>query len=66
MWRRRKTTVTTPNATGTAWNDFLDTNGDGTVDAGDDPQVMPVTVRIRWRSNTGIKTKHFSAVMGRR
>jgi type II secretory pathway pseudopilin PulG len=54
------------NATGTAWDDFLDTNGDTFVDAADDPQVMPVTVRIRWQSQTGVITRYFSAIIGRR
>lgn len=57
---------TAAGMTGTGWNDFLDTNGNGTVDITDDPQVMPVTVRIRWRTRSGIRTHYFSAVIGRR
>ena len=55
-----------PNAVGTGWNDYLDTNGDGLVTGADDPQLMPVSVRIRWRSPSGIATQYYSAIIGRR
>lgn len=51
---------------GTGWNDFLDTNGDGIVDGADAPRILPVTVRIRWRSRSGVVTRYFSTVVGRR
>lgn len=47
-------------------NDFLDTNLDGVVDGADTPTLMPVTVRIRWRSRNGIVTQYFSTIVGRR
>lgn len=47
-------------------NDFLDTTGDGVVDAADDPSLMPVTVRIQWRSRAGVITQYFSTVIGLR
>jgi type II secretory pathway pseudopilin PulG len=53
-------------ATGTGWNDYVDTNNNGSVELGDDPQLMPVTLRIRWRSRTGVSTQYFSAIIGRR
>ena len=46
--------------------DFLDTNGDGWVDGTDDPSVVPVTVRVRWRSRNGIVTQYYSTVLGTR
>jgi prepilin-type N-terminal cleavage/methylation domain-containing protein len=46
--------------------DFLDTNGDGGVSAADNPSLMPVTVRIRWRSRSGVITEYFSTVLGLR
>jgi prepilin-type N-terminal cleavage/methylation domain-containing protein len=55
-----------PGATGTAWTDFLNTNGDTVVDAADDPQLMPVTVRIRWRTRHGVVTQYFSTIIGNR
>ncbi len=54
------------NATGTAWNDYLDTNGDGFVTSADDPQIMPVSVRIRWRAPSGVTTQYYSAIIGKR
>ena len=51
---------------GTGWDDYMDTNTDGMVNTTDDPQLMAVTVRIRWRSRSGITTHYFSAVVGRR
>ena len=44
--------------------DYLDTNADGVVDGTDTPSLMPVTVRIRWRSRAGIITEYFSTVIG--
>jgi hypothetical protein len=49
---------------GTLADDYLDTNRDGFVDENDSPSLMPVTVRIRWRSGHGIVTEYFSAVIG--
>jgi len=57
---------TAPDAEGTAWTDFLNTNGDTVVDLADEPQIMPVTVRIRWRTRHGIVTQYFSTVIGNR
>jgi len=51
-------------AEGPAGVDFLDTNGDGNVTAADTPSLMPVTVRVRWRSRSGIITEYFSTVLG--
>ncbi|MHC4779976.1 MAG: type IV pilus modification PilV family protein [Planctomycetota bacterium] len=51
---------------GAASTDYLDTDGDGGVDATDTPSLMPVTVRVRWRSRTGVITQYFSTVVGRR
>ena len=51
---------------GTGWNDYIDTNGDGFVNALDDPRIMPVTIRIRWRAQSGMATKYFSTIIGRR
>ena len=51
---------------GPAANDYLDTNGDNVVDAGDTPSLMPVTVRVRWQSRTGVITQYFSTIVGRR
>lgn len=51
---------------GLARNDFLDTNGDGVANGADTPSLMPVTVRVRWRSRSGIVTEYFSTVIGRR
>jgi hypothetical protein len=53
-------------AAGTAWNDYLDTNGDGLVTSADDPQLMPVSVRLRWRSQSGVTTQYYSAIIGKR
>jgi type II secretory pathway pseudopilin PulG len=47
-------------------SDFLDTNGDGLVNGSDNPSLMPVTVRVRWRSRSGIVTEYFSTVIGLR
>ena len=44
---------TMANQSGTGWNDFIDTTGEGVVNASDDPQVMAVTVRMRWRREYG-------------
>lgn len=55
-----------PNTTGTGWDDFLDTNNSGAVSSLDDPQVMPVTVRVRWRSSARMMTEYFSTVIGLR
>ena len=58
---------TVANMTGsTAWDDYIDTNNDGVVDDKDEPQIMPVTIRIRWRSRSGMSTHYFSATIGRR
>lgn len=54
------------NTDGTGWNDYLDTNTDGKVDSTDDPQLMGVSVRIRWRTSSGLSTQYFSAVIGKR
>ncbi len=53
-------------ATGTGWNDYLDTNNDGAVDSADDPQLLLITIRIRWRSPSGVRTNYFSTIIGRR
>jgi prepilin-type N-terminal cleavage/methylation domain-containing protein len=47
-----------------AGGDFFDTDGDGDYDDDDDPSIMPVTVRIRWKSRSGVRTEHFSTVLG--
>lgn len=49
--------------TGTAWDDYFDTDGDGAYNSLDDPRLMPVTVRIRWRSRSAVVTKYFSTVV---
>jgi len=49
-----------------ARNDFLDTNGDGNVDGADRPSIMPVTIRLRWRSHSGIVTEYFNTIVGDR
>jgi prepilin-type N-terminal cleavage/methylation domain-containing protein len=49
---------------GPAGADFIDTNGDGIVNAVDTPSLMPVTIRVRWRSRSGIITEYFSTVLG--
>jgi hypothetical protein len=46
--------------------EFLDTNGDGNVDGGDRPSIMPVTVRLRWRSHSGVVTEYFNTIVGDR
>ena len=51
---------------GTAWDDYLDTNGDGLVTSTDEPQLMPVSLRIRWRAPSGVTTQYYSAIIGRR
>jgi hypothetical protein len=51
---------------GTSWDDFLDTNNDGLLTLIDDPKVLPVTVRVRWRTNSGMMTQYFSSVIGNR
>ncbi len=48
---------------GTAWDDFFDTNGDGAYNSLDEPRLMPVTVRIRWRSRSAVVTRYFSTVV---
>lgn len=53
-------------ATGTDWDDYLDTNDDGIVDSEDNPQLMPITIRIRWHSSSGVRTNYFSTIIGRR
>jgi hypothetical protein len=52
--------------TGTGWDDYLDTNNDGAVDGADDPQLLLITIRIRWRSSSGVRTNYFSTIIGRR
>ena len=44
--------------------DYLDTDVPVGVDALDNPTVMPVTVRVRWRSRNGILTEYFSTIIG--
>jgi len=51
---------------GINWTDFIDTNGDSLVNSGDSPQLMPVTLRLRWRTRTGMTTQYFSALIGQR
>lgn len=57
---------TMANMSGTAWDDYIDTNTDGVVNDLDEPQIMAVTVRIRWRSHSGLNTRYFSGIIGRR
>jgi hypothetical protein len=47
-----------------AVSDYLDTNLNGSVDGADTPTIMPVTVRIRWRSHSSVVTEYFSTVIG--
>jgi type II secretory pathway pseudopilin PulG len=51
---------------GTGWDDFLDTNKNGFVESTDDPQLMAVTVRVRWQPHSGVATQYYSAVIGKR
>jgi type II secretory pathway pseudopilin PulG len=57
---------TMADAAGTGWDDYLDTNGDGAVNGLDEPQLMPVTLRLRWRTHSGVTTQYFSAIIGNR
>ena len=45
-------------------NEYLDTDGNGTVNGADSPNLMPVTVRIRWRSRSAIVSEYYSTVVG--
>jgi type II secretory pathway pseudopilin PulG len=58
--------LTMIGAEGPAQVDYLDTNLDGFVNGADTPSLMPVTVRVRWRSRSGVITEYFSTVIGRR
>jgi hypothetical protein len=51
-------------AEGAANPDFLDTNTDGAVNVADTPSLMPVTVRIRWRSHSAVITEYFTTLVG--
>ncbi|GEM_PF-3499537 len=46
--------------------DYLDTDGNGIFDTLDEPSLLPVTVRIRWRGRHGVKTRYYSTVLGTR
>ena len=56
--------LTLTGAEGAANPDFLDTNTDGAVNAADMPSLMPVTVRIRWRSQSAVITEYFTTLVG--
>ncbi len=57
---------TMANIPGTGWDDYIDTNMDGVVNDSDDPQIIGISVRIRWRSHSGLITQYFSGLIGRK